>query len=211
MPMTKEHRRKSLERAKATQKQIDEFVGELPVHEGSIRARGLSRQDAEHARSGIRQVLADVAIIAGKYSAVAQGGDAVPAEERENDRKFLDELFADEYTLANPLGEEHAKARIIEGMLNGGIQYSGLGRDGFEAKKQSLQVHGDTAVAVGEYRMQAQGRAKHKETGEVFQQDLGGTYKITNTYVFRDNRWQATRSQMTRIPAEKTFTLAPDA
>jgi ketosteroid isomerase-like protein len=212
MPMTNDHRRKSIQQAGATQQQIDEFVGELPLHEGSLRARGLSRPDADRARTGIRQVLADAAIIAGKYSAIAQnGGAAVPPDERENDRKFLNELFADEYMLVNPFGEQQDKARIIEAMLNGGIQYGGMGSAGFQATKQTLQVHGDTAVATGDYRLRARGRAKSLDTGEVFQQDLGGTYRITNTYVFRDNRWQAAHSQMTQVPAKQKFTLAPDA
>jgi hypothetical protein len=215
MPMTKEHRRTYLQRAGATQQQIDEFVGELPLHEASVRARGLSRPDAERARGGIRQVLADAAIIAGKYSAIAQkdqrGVAAVQRKEIEEDRRFLDELFADEYTLVTPFGEKQDKAQIIDAMLNGSIQYSGMGSAGFEATNQSLQLHGDTAVATGEYSMRARGRARKIETGEVFHQDLGGNYRITNTYVFRNNRWQATHSQMTRIPSEQTFTLAPDA
>lgn len=212
MPMTNEHRRNSLQRAGATQQQIDEFVGDLPLHEATLRAGKVSRPDAERARSGIRQVLADVAIISAKYSAVTQDGPGQPnaqPDEVENDRQFLDELLAEEYTLVNPFGEEQDKAQIIDGVLNGTIQYSGMGRGGFEAKSQSLQVHGDTAVATGEYEMKARGRAKHKDTGEVVHHDLSGSYQITNSYVFRDNRWQAARSQMTQIPADQRITLAP--
>jgi Domain of unknown function (DUF4440) len=212
MPMTNEHRRNSLQRAGATQQQIDEFVGDLPVQEASVRAKGLSRPDTERARSGIRQVLADVAIISAKYSAVTRDGAGqaqVPPDELANDRKFLDELLAEEYTLVNHLGEEQNKAQIIDGVLNGTIQYSGMGSAGFQAKKQSLQLHGDTAVATGEYEMKARGRAKHVDTGEVVDHDLSGSYQITNSYVFRNNRWQAARSQMTQIPSEQKITLAP--
>jgi hypothetical protein len=212
MPMTNEHRRNYLQRAGTTQQHIDEFVGDLPLHETSVKAKGLSRPDAERARSGIRQVLADVAIIAAKYSAITgdQPGQAqVQPDERERDRQFLDELLAEEYTLANPLGEEQHKAEIIDGVLNGTIQYSGMGSAGFEAKSQSLQVHGDTAVATGEYEMKARARAKHVDTGEVVHHDVSGSYQITNSYVFRDNRWQATRSQMTQKPPDQKVTLSP--
>jgi hypothetical protein len=210
MPMTNEHRRTSLQRAGVTQQQIDEFVGDLPVHEASVRAKGLSRSDAERARDGIRQVLADVAILSAKHSAAGRDRSTqVQPGELADDRKFLDELFAEEYTLVNHLGEEQPKAQIIDGILNGTIQYDGMGRAGFEAKKQSLQVHGDTAVATGEYEMKAHGRARRVDTGEGVDHDLSGSYQITNSYVFRDNRWQASRSQMTQIPSEQRVSLAP--
>jgi hypothetical protein len=215
MPMNDDQRRAYLQRAGVSRQQIDETVGELPVHAGSARAAGLSDGDAERARSAIRQVLADSAIIAAKYSIAAQGSGPAAAEvgpdEFEADRGYLDELFADEYALMNPFGEEQDKTHVVDAMLKGMIAYDGMGRAGFEALGQSLQVHGNTAVGIGDYRMQASSRAKDTGTGEVIQHGVSGTYRITNTYVHRDNRWQATITQMTQIPPDPKFTLTPDA
>lgn len=213
MALNDDQRAEYLRRARVTQQQIDETVGELPVHQGSIQERGISAADADVTRSGLRRVLADTAIIAAKYNALAQDGelDQVDPAEVEADRGHLEELFADEYTLMNPFGEEHDKARIIDGMVHGTISYDGMGQAGFEALGQTLQIHGDTAVAKGDYRMSASGRAKHAESGETFQQDVSGTYRITNTYVFRDNRWQAAATQMTHLPPEPGFTLTSEA
>jgi hypothetical protein len=214
VPMNDEQRRAYLERAGVTQQQIEETVGELPVHQESLQAHGVAPDQADQARASIRQVLADAAIIAAKYSAIARGGQqaAAPAgpDEVEADRQYLDELFADEYTLMNPFGEEQDKAHIIDAMVKGMIQYDGMGSAGFEALGQSLHVYGDTAVATGDYRMQGSGRAQNTATGEVFQQDLSGTYQITNTYVRRNNRWQAVKSQMTQEPPDRNFVLRPE-
>jgi hypothetical protein len=210
--MTAEQRHASLQRAGVTQEQIDETVGELPVHDASRQAHGVSRGDAESARTSIRQVLADVAIIAAKYSTAAKGDKgaaAVDPAEVERDRQHLDELFAEEYTLLTPFGEEQSKAQVVDAILSGAIQYDGMGRAGFEAVSRELRVHGDAATVIGDHRMRATGAAKHLQTGETFQQDLGGSYRITNNYVFRGGRWQASHSQMTKVPAEQTFTMAP--
>ena len=215
MPMQDEQRRAYLQRAGVSQQQIDQTVGDLPIHEGSYRASGLSRAHAEQVRAAVRQVVADASIIAAKYSAIAQGADrdvakAVGADEIATDRGYLEELFADEYTLHNPFGTAQDKAQVVDAMLKGMISYDGMGSAGFEALGQSLQVHGDTAVAVGDYRMRASSRARNVETGAVYQQDVGGTYRITNTYVHRNDRWQAATSQMTAVPPEQKFVLTPN-
>ena len=62
MPMTDEQRRAYLQRAGVAQEQIDETVGELPIHEPTLQEREVARDDAERARGAIRQVLADAAI-----------------------------------------------------------------------------------------------------------------------------------------------------
>jgi Domain of unknown function (DUF4440) len=230
MPMTNDQRRAYLQRAGVTQEQIDETVGELPIQEDTVQALQLSRADAERARGaaeqargGIRQVLADAAIISAKYSAVAQasavaranerGAGAVDPDEVVTDSRILDELFADEYTLFNACGDALDRAQVTDAMLKGMIQFDGMGRAGFEAISQSLQVRGDTAVATGDYQLEATGQARNTETGEVYRQDLRGLHRVTNTYVFRNNRWQATHTQMTRVPADRNwrFTVPPAA
>jgi ketosteroid isomerase-like protein len=212
MPMTDEQRRAYLQRADVTQEQIDETVGELPIHEVTLQERGVAREDAELARDAIRQVLADAALISAKYSAVAQAREpeaaAVDPDELETDRKILDELFADEYTLFNACGDRLAKAQVLDAMLRGMIHFDGLGRAGFEAVSQSLRVYGDTAVVTGDWRLQARGEAKNIETGEEFEYDLNAPHRITNTYYLRDNRWQAAHSQMTRLSQDRNWRFA---
>lgn len=208
MPMTNELRSSYIQRAGVTPQQIDEFVGELPVHEGSVQALGLSKPEVDQTHDDIRQVLADVAIIAAKYSAMAQRrAAAAQPDELEIDRGYLDELLADEYALVNPFGEELGKAHIVDGILSGRIEYSGMGRAGFEPTDQTLHLYGDTALARGDYRLRARGRARHVQTGELARQRLSGEYRITNTYVLREGRWQAVRSQMTRVPPNQRVTF----
>jgi ketosteroid isomerase-like protein len=215
MPMTDEHRRAYLQRAGVTQKQIDETVGELPIHEPTLQELGVARDDAELARGAIRQVLADAALISAKYSAVAQAREreaaAVDPDELETDRKNLDELFADEYTLFNACGDVLTKAQVIDAMLKGIIHFDGMGRAGFEAVSQSLRVYGDTAVVTGDWRLGAKGEARKVETGEEFEYDLHAPHRITNTYFLRDNRWQAAHSQMTRLSPDRDWTFALNA
>lgn len=206
MPMNDQQRRASLQRAGVSQQQIDEFVGELPINEDTIRAHGVAAGQAQQVRTAVRQVLADAAIIAAKYG-VAQGAAAVDPGEVETDRVHLNELFADEYTLTDPFGQAHDKAELIEGMLRGTISYDGMGRAGFQALRQSLNVYGNTAVVVSDHRLQARGRARNTQTGQISRQNLNGTYRITNHYVLRDNRWQAASSQMTQVPRERRFVL----
>jgi hypothetical protein len=212
MPMQAEQRRAYLELAGVTPEQIEQTVGDLPIVEVSYRARGLARERALSVRDAIRQVLADAAIIAAKYSALRKADrlNTVDADEVATDRRHLEELFATEYALHNPFTDVGNREQIIDGMLTGMISYDGMGSQGFEAVSQSLQVHGDSAVAIGDYRLRARGRAKDLQTGRVYEQDLGGMYRINNTYVHRDNRWQAVLSQMTALPAERKFVLTPD-
>ena len=211
MPMQDEHRRAYLKRAGVTTQQIDQTVGDLPIHEASYQARGISADRAQQIRGALRQVIGDASIIAAKYSAIAQSeqAEAVSAAEQETDRRHLEELFAPEYQLHNPFGAVDDREHVIEAMLKGMISYDGMGSRGFENVHQSLQILGDSAVVTGDYRLQASGRATRIETGEVFQQDLAGTYRITNTYGLRDGRWQAITSQMTKIPEDREFVLTP--
>jgi hypothetical protein len=216
MPMTDEQRRAYLQRAGVTQEQIDETVGELPIHEATLQERGVARDDAERVRGAIRQVLADATLISAKYSAVAQAcgsAAAVDPDELETDRTILDELFANEYTLFNACGDVLTKAQVLDAMLKGIIHFDGMGRAGFEAVSQSLRVYGDTAVVTGDWRLQATGEARKVETGEEFEYDLHAPHRITNTYFLRDNRWQAAHSQMTRLSPDRdwTFALKADA
>jgi ketosteroid isomerase-like protein len=212
MPMTDEHRRAYLQRAGVTQEQIDETVGELPIHEPTLQELGVARDDAELARGAIRQVRADAALISAKYSAVAQarerGAAAVDPDELETDRKILHELYADEYTLLNGSGDVVTKAQVIDAMLKGTIRFDGWGRAGFEAVSQSLRVYGDTAVVTGDWRLGARGRAINTETGEVYWQDLRGLRRITSIYGLRANRWKGVHSQMTRVAADRNWRLA---
>jgi len=211
MPMQDEHRRAYLKRAGVTTQQIDQTVGDLPIHEASYQARGISADRAQQIRAALRQVIGDASIIAAKYSAIAQSeqAEAVSAAEQETDRRHLEELFAPEYQLHNPFGAVDDREHVIEAMLKGMISYDGMGSRGFENVQQSLQILGDSAVVTGDYRLKASGRATRIETGEVFQQDLAGTYRITNTYGLRDGRWQAITSQMTKIPEDRDFVLTP--
>jgi hypothetical protein len=212
MPMQDEHRRAYLKRAGVTTQQIDQTVGDLPIHEASYRAPGVSADRAGQIRDSLRQVIGDASIIAAKYSAIAGGEPAasISAAEQATDQRHLEELFAPEYQLHNPFGAVEDREHVIEAMLKGMISYDGMGGRGFESVHQSLQILGDSAIVTGDYRLRASSRATRIETGEVFQKDLDGTYRITTTYALRDGLWQAISTQMTRVPEDRQFVLTPE-
>jgi hypothetical protein len=215
MPMQDRQRQEGLRIAGVSQQQIEEAIGSFPLDQGSIRALGLSRDDAEAVRDEVRQVAADAAIIAAKYNAIARRTNRnITAEVSEDeiaaDRAHLEELLADEYRFLNPFGNIEGKRRTIDVILNGRILYSGYGSGGFESMEESLQVHGDTAILVSSFRMGGSGEARKVRTGEVYEQDLAGTYRTTHTYVRRDGRWQYATSQMTAIPEEREFVFVAD-
>jgi len=222
MPMTDELRRAYLQRAGVTQKQIDETVGELPIHEPTLQERGVAPDDAERVRSAIGQVMTDISILLAKYGAVAEarvrGAAAVDPDELETDRKILEELYVDEFVLFNGSGDALNKAQVIDAILKGTIRFAGWGgagavagtspRTGYEPVSQSLRVYGDTAVVFCNVQLQAKGRAINTETGEMHWQDLRGLRRVTATYRLQDNQWKKVHTQMTPVPADRNWRLA---
>lgn len=58
--------------------------------------------------------------------------------------------------------------------------------------------------------MSGHGEARKTATGEIYEQDLAGTYRTTHTFVHREERRQYTASQMTKIPEDQDFDFVAD-
>jgi hypothetical protein len=162
----------------------------------------------------------------------------ISQEEIDVDRAHLESMLADEYKFINPFGNIEDKSRTIDVILNGRILYSSYGAEptsvsepaprrwpiwlrwlqrpdrargpGFQATEGSLRIHGDVAVLISAFRMRGQGEARRIRTGEIYEQNLDGTYRTKHTYVHRDGRWQYASSQMTAVPEQRDFVFVAD-
>jgi hypothetical protein len=56
-------------------------------------------------------------------------------------------------------------------------------------------------------RMNSHAQAKQAGTGTVYEQDLAGTYRNTNSFVRRNGRWRVSACQMTLVPPGRQFNL----
>lgn len=212
MPMTDERRREYQELTGLTDKELDEAIGNLTLDDRSADGSGLSRQELEQARDGVRQVMGDIIIISAKYNKIARRTDREVATELDQaeidtDRAFLEELIGDEYKFMNPFGDREGKQRTIDVILNGRILFENYGRGGYESVQDLLQVHGDEAVYINVFRIDAHAQAVNRNNREVYEHDLGGSYRTMNNFIYRDGHWQATACQMTQMPPDRDFSL----
>src|SRR5262249_45002164 len=215
MPISDQQRRRIQEQAGLTDAQVEEAIGTFSVHEESARASGLSREDSEAVRREVRQVGADAALIAAKHNKIAQRTarnplSEVSQQEIDAERAHLESILADQNNFINTLGNIAGQKPTMAALLNGSILYNPYGGGGLEATEGSLQIHGDTAVLISAFRMRGQGQARRTRSGEIYEQNLDGTYRTTHTFVRRDGRWQYTASQMTQIPEEMDFVFVAD-
>jgi hypothetical protein len=70
---------------------------------------------------------------------------------------------------------------------------------GFQTMDDELQVHGTAAVMTATQNMRGTLLVQDPQTGAVRERDVTGTYRITNTYIYRDGRWQLTASHMSEV------------
>lgn len=212
MPMTDDRRTEYMRFSGLTDEALHQAVGEFTLDPINSRENGLNTEELGEVRNSVRQVMADTLIIGAKYNKIARRtdrnvGEELDQDEIETDRAFLDELLADEYRFMNPFGDKEGKRRTIDVILNGRILFEGYGRGGYEMVQDSLQIHGDHAIYINAFKLDGHAQAKKRPSGEVYEQDLGGTYRSINTFAYRDGRWQATACQMTRVPPERDFSL----
>jgi hypothetical protein len=214
MPMRDEQRREYMQRAEMTPQQLEESLGHFAVMEINARSSGLVAGDVEAARLGVRQVQADAVIISAKYNQLQRTSrkdarEVATAAELAADRQLLDELIADEYRLTNPFGKNEGKGEAINKVLSGTIRPDFFGNGGYEAIETRLQVHGigkpATVVLQGRFYMKGRGLVQYTRSGNRGWRDLTGEYRTTHAFIFRDERWMISTSQMTRVPKEPTF------
>lgn len=215
MPISPAQRLRLQEQAGLTENQIDQVIGTFSIHAESAQVSGLSRDQSETVRQEVRQITADAAIIAAKYNKIARRTARNPLrevtqDEINADRAHLESFIADEYRFVNPFGNIEDKNRTIDVILNGRILYESYGGEGFQATEGSLRVYGDTAVLISAFKMRGQGEARMVQTGEIYEQNLDGTYRTIHTFIRRNGNWLFTHSQMTTVPQQRDFVFIAD-
>jgi len=100
---------------------------------------------------------------------------------QEHDRERLEELVAEEFTVAGPLGEI-GRAEWLE---TAATTYE---LDEFVYEEIEVEVYGTAAVLSSRYRAVAR----------IGDQELGGDFLLTDVWVRRDGRWQVVRRHATR-------------
>jgi len=101
-----------------------------------------------------------------------------------HDVAFLERLFADEYTSTDSDGRVLNRTQDIAEIKSGDVQLESAVPD-----EMKVHVYGDAAVVTG--RSTIKGQLKGKP--------ISGQYRWTDTFVWRNGRWQCVATQGTRI------------
>jgi quercetin dioxygenase-like cupin family protein/ketosteroid isomerase-like protein len=105
---------------------------------------------------------------------------------RRGDAAWLEKHYAPEYAYSTPDGTINDRKTDIEDTKNFRL-------DSLEMSDTQVRVNGDTAVVTGVTAL------KGKYKGE----DVGGSYRFTDTFVRRDGQWLILASQSTRVAAQQ--------
>ena len=99
---------------------------------------------------------------------------------QEHDRRRLEQLLAEEFTLNGAAGELDREA-LLEA-ASGPYEI-----DDFHYEEIDPEIYGDTAVLVSRYR----------QTARLEDRDLSHAMHVTDIWVRRDGRWQIVRRHAT--------------
>lgn len=108
------------------------------------------------------------------------------AADMKGDLAALDRLIADDYVGTSPEGAVESKAQILAELKSGELKVLSAVTDDVK-----ITVYGNTAVGTGRWTANGKNIAKGKT--------WGGVHRFTDTWVFRDGRWQAVADQLTKI------------
>jgi hypothetical protein len=187
-----------------------EQLDKITVGKPKILTKGLTAAQARAAVEAVRQLNSRCVLLSDKYNqaAIQTGRDARLAfDEAEvaSDRKTLESLFADDFNFVDPFGVVGTRKTTIDNILSGKVR-----KDTFETTAEALQVHGNTIVSTGLFKLKGSLRVRFTDSGVVRRRDISGDYHSTHTYVKRDGRLQLAASQLTLQPDPKPFTHGPD-
>jgi hypothetical protein len=182
----------------------------ITVEEPEITTKGLKASEMQAAVEEVRSLNSRCPFIADKYNtaAISTGKDArqsFPAAEVARDRAELEDLFAPEYRFVDPFGVVGTRETTIENIMSGKIR-----KDSFLTTAETLQIHGDTIVSTGTFKMKGSMKVTFIKSGAVRTRDIGGVYQTTHTYVRTNGKLRLVASQLTKPPEPKTFTHGPD-
>ena len=102
------------------------------------------------------------------------------------DVKVLERLEADEWICTTAKGEVFNKADDLREVADGSFKATS-----FEMSDLKVQVHGDTAIVTG----------RQTEKATYKGEDVSAVHRITDVWLFRDGRWQAIASHLSREAA----------
>jgi ketosteroid isomerase-like protein len=100
------------------------------------------------------------------------------------DVSVMQSLFADDYTLTNPVGQVVPGKALIDKVKDGSFKL-----DSLDYSEMKVRVYGDTAVVIGHLNCK----------GNWDGNDVGGDYAFTDTFSKIDGHWREVASQVTRI------------
>jgi ketosteroid isomerase-like protein len=100
------------------------------------------------------------------------------------DKKLLDELLDEDFTLTNPSGGFTNKRNHIRDILEGNFVITSHEADGV-----CVRAYGDTAVVTGRVKTVARNPVR----------DLSGEFRFIRVYVKRGESWKLVAHQATRI------------
>jgi ketosteroid isomerase-like protein len=101
-----------------------------------------------------------------------------------HDVAFFERLYADEYAYTDSFGRVLNRTQDIAEIKSGDVQFESVIPD-----EMTAHVYGDAAVVTG--RSTIKGQLKGK--------DISGQIRWTDTFVWRNGRWQCVATQGTRI------------
>jgi uncharacterized protein (TIGR02246 family) len=106
-----------------------------------------------------------------------------PAAQKQ-DAGPLADLYADDYTLTNPVGQVVPKSVMVEKVKDGTFKVESV-----EYANMKVRTYGDTAIVIGRLTIK----------GAWDGNDVGGEYAFTDTFVKQGGKWREVASQVTRI------------
>ncbi|GGM54587.1 hypothetical protein GCM10012275_27170 [Longimycelium tulufanense] len=207
MPVERKQQHRDTEWTSLSSEALERAIGDFTVDSGVTPDSGVTAEQVAEVRQAIKKLVAKAATISDKYIKIKDFAkksgrsfeELVDPEEFSADRAVLNRIVADEYRLVAPHGEIVGKEKCINRMLHGAIRPQSLGPDGFETTEDTLQVHGNTAVSVGTFRMKGKWLTEHEATGEITEEVREFSYRTMHSFTFRNGRWQITASQMTDL------------
>jgi hypothetical protein len=208
MAMDPAKRREYQQRTGLTDEKIRQTMGNFTVDRDAARAKGLSDRQIDAARAGVQAVVEDCTIISAAYNETAKQAnrDAREVVDRATlaaDRATLAEAFTEDYRLTDPNGNVGGREKTLDAIFSGKIRKEAFGSGGFETLEDEFVIHGESAVSVGVFRMNATQMARNVKTGEIRRRERNGTFKTTHTYVLQKGAWRLASSQLTKMPDER--------
>lgn len=110
--------------------------------------------------------------------------DARIASRTAGDADALESIYADDYVLITAEGDVRSRKDQIDELRAGQLQFQPL-----EIVERSVRLYGDTAIVLS------------RERSVIIRNgsDIGGDFRASRTYVFREKQWRLVLTHVTRV------------